>query len=68
MMYHNENDYAPFANEEFVIVSPFRSTEENKKALATAEISDSQMKRELELLKVCDEYQKSGKYSRKFAE
>ena len=55
----------PFANEEFVIVSPFRSTEENKMALASAEISESQMKRELELLHVCDEYQKKLEKSKR---
>ena len=52
---HNEDIFIPFSNEEFVIVSPFKTSEENRKALETAQISKEHMACELELLKICDE-------------
>jgi len=46
-----DKDFMPFLDEDFDIVSPFRSFEENKKALTEANISKYQMKLELTLLK-----------------
>ena len=45
-----DKDLTPFLDDEFDIVSPFRSFEENIRALTEANITGYQMKLELELL------------------
>ena len=47
----NDKGFIPFFDEDFIIVSPFRSYEENIQSLrAAADISSHQLKLELELL------------------
>jgi len=53
----NNKNLMPFLDEDFDIVSPFRSFEENKKAIAEANISSCQLELELELLEF---YRKNG--------